>query len=79
MKKINKIFKIFLTVGIIASAVLAVAAIFFRMQKRLQEISYEQCLDNDDEDASCGGSCAECGMCDSDDDEIDVTVDEDEI
>lgn len=79
MKKINKIFKIFLTVSIIASAVLAVAAIFFRMHKRLQEISDEQCLDNDDDDSSCGGSCAECGMCDCDDDVIDITVDEEEI
>lgn len=78
MKKISKIFKIFLTLGIIVSAALAVAAIFSRMQKKLQEVDGEEC-DGDEDEGECGGSCAECGLCDTEaeeDDSLDFEMDE---
>ncbi len=78
MKKLSKILKIFLTLGIIVTAALAVATIISRMQKKLQEVDVEE---NGTDEAECGGSCAECGMCDTNaepDDSLDFEMDEDE-
>ena len=80
MKKLSKILKIFLTLGIIVTAALAVATIISRMQKKLQEVDVEDGNDDTDE-GECSGSCAECGMCDTDDeadDSLDFEMDEDE-
>jgi hypothetical protein len=80
MTKLKKILKVFLTLGIIISAVLGVAAIISRMQKKLQEVDDEECDgDEDANEGECGGSCAECGLCDTeaeDDDSLEFEMDE---
>ncbi len=67
--KAKKIFKFILTIGIVLSAVAAVFAVAIRTQKKLAAVT----KDEDDDTSECGGSCAECGMCECDDDEEEET------
>ena len=64
-KKTKGILKFLLTLGIVLSAAAAVFAIITRMQRKLA--AEAEVSDEEIDDEVCSGSCAECGMCDTED------------